>query len=686
MWLENDVFLVAHTPTSYDTDRAPETTFHIITRQTNQTAVTFRKLPEVCSPFGMNRSPPHHFMQRIKAFPPNIQDLILVASTASDDVGLFSRSKTPLSSDHPAEQFINVFTTTTMANDSRRAILPMTEDMEITSPIGTALDLSAKEKVPRPLPGEEMDSSPGPLPALMILNHEGILASWWVIYADSIRQGTTYPGLVADGSQTQSQAPTSEPTSVFGALATPTTPASTQTGLGTTSSREGKPAGSLFGGGNGLSATGGSTFGNASSFGKPQSPWTTKCPTTAAPQTAPSNFGKPSFGAPGVLGASTQAPAFGATGGLGKGTSPWATPSAGGPQTGGSVFGQSGSLGMRSGTAFPGASTANPFGSADPAKSPFGSFTNGGGFAQAAAQAGGQSPFAKAGPAASFESTMDTDTSFGGTPQKKEAVMPDAFSAGNFKLGSTFVGDGSAKLDGSESVAKYGGFGFGPLGSALDDARNKASEPQTKEAEMEDNDSGMMSSDDGFTPAQPGKTAEAKSGTAPPRAGGFFGTQAQEKSTPAAVQKSAPARSIFDRTEPAAKSRTETQPPGTQPPKVGGLFGTQAQEKTTPAAVQTSAPVPSIFGNSAATTTPQSTPQRADEPPKASHTPASPPIKAEPEDAETPTGVSRSIPEAPLPPESTSKTTYAPGDSSNSSKSSPMMLLYKLTGLLREVT
>lgn len=681
VWLENDTFLVAHTPTTYDTGSAPASIFHIIIRQPNENTVTFQKLPEVCAPFGLNRSPPNHFIQRLKGFPPGLSDLILVASTASDDIGLFSRSQKPLSSDQPPEQITNVFTTTTMANDSRRAILPMAEDLDLasTSPIGTALDLSAKEDVPRPLPGEEMDSSPGPLPALMVLNHEGILVSWWIVYAESIRQGTTYPGLVAEGSQSHHQSQISQPTPAFGAVATPTTPAFGQAGFGTPSSGAGssslnEPSGSLFGGAKAPGAFGGGQFGNSSALGKPQSPWTTSGFTSGASQATPSSFGKPSFGTTATAGGSIHAPAFGTTGGLGKNVSPWAGPSSGGPQTGGSILGQSGSLGMRSGSAFGGASAANPFGSNVAAKGPFASFTTGGGFAQAAAQVGGESPFATAGTAASFESTMDTDTNFGGTPQKKADTASSAFPANDFKLGSMFVGDGSARLDDPRSTAKHSGFGFGPLGSALNEARNQVSEPQTKEADMED-DSSVVSKDDSLDPTQPEKSAEATTPaqasdepfeTSPPKAGGFFGTQTQQKLTPAAVENSAPTPSLFDRITP----RSETQPAETKPPKAGGLFGTQAQGKSTPAVVQTSAPVPSIFGKSTSTTTPQSTPQRMAETPKPSDTPPSPPIKAEPDDSQTRTDHLKSISEAPLPPESTSKTAFAPGDSSNSSKSS----------------
>ena len=71
----------------------------------------------------------------------------------------------------------------------------MADDITNTSPIGMALDLSSKTNVHRPLPAEEMDESPSPLPALLVLNNTGVVAGWWFAYAESIRIGTHYPGL-----------------------------------------------------------------------------------------------------------------------------------------------------------------------------------------------------------------------------------------------------------------------------------------------------------------------------------------------------------------------------------------------------------------------------------------------------------------------------------------------------------
>src|SRR5579862_9592063 len=97
-WLENHIFLMAHTPTTFDPGVIPISTFHLVTRQPPSSHL-FQKLADPSPPFGMNRSPPHHFMLRLKEFPPNIQDLVVVSSTASIDIGLFTRSKVPLSKD-----------------------------------------------------------------------------------------------------------------------------------------------------------------------------------------------------------------------------------------------------------------------------------------------------------------------------------------------------------------------------------------------------------------------------------------------------------------------------------------------------------------------------------------------------------------------------------------------------------
>ena len=637
-WLENDVFLLAHTPSSANTDMAPATTYSLVTRQ-SPASFTFQKLPEVCGPFGLNRSPSFQFMQRLKVFPPNIQDIVLVASTASIDIGVFTRAKSPLAKDVAPEKITNVFTTTMMAVDSRRAQLPMTADMTTdTSPIGMALDLSSGIKVSRPLPGEEIDESQGPLPALMVLNNDGILVAWWIVYADSVRQGSTYPGLVAVAVHQQSQAPqTSQPP--FSSAPQAAAPVSGQSTFSTSSinpfgaAMANTSAAPAFGTSASLSSTSGA-FGSPSGLGTQQSPW--GAPNNSNQFAVPA-FGKPSFGTSTSLGAATQGSAFGTSGGLGARHSPWgtSTAAAAAPTAPTSVFGQPGGIGLRSGSAFGGTSSGSAFGTSTFPTSGsgggFAAFAKGSGFASSAApstgsnfgkQDGALTSLAEQKPggtmfgkpstpaAVSFDSTMDVGSSFGTTPKKSDDKPGGLFGSGNsFVLGSSWKSDNPPKDDIPQttqtSTASFFGNNFG---QALGETTMSSTEAQTEEAEMQ-----SEASEQGGFPESPASEV--------PR----------DTTTPAET----PAPSKFF----------------SAPPLTGGLFGTQAQSNTTPVAVQSSAPAPPMFGQPMTSRT--------------SPRPKSPTVKQEP--LETPPGVRHALPEAPLPVDSTTKLSYTPGGSSASS-------------------
>ncbi|KAL8666883.1 MAG: hypothetical protein Q9202_001123 [Teloschistes flavicans] len=612
-WLENDVFLVAHTPSTADNEMIPTTTFNVVTRQLQpQISYTYQTLPEPASPFGMKRLPPQHFLQRLRNFPPNLMDLIIVSCTASADVGLFTRAEAPLTSDVEADKITKVFTTTTMANDTRRAQLPVGHNADDTSPIGMVLDLSATEKVPRPLPNEEMDESPGPLPALMILNNEGLLTTWWIVYTESIRLGTSYPGLVAAGG-TQPQAPAIKGATTFG------------TSAPQNSDAPAKPAAPSFG-----STGGNSMFGASAALGSKTSPWGSGAATGSLSQGMGPSFGKPAFGSSTPLNASLGGATFGASGGLGTRPSPWGAPSTA-PQTGGSMFGQTGNLGNGGGSTFDSKNANLTSGSQPPGG--FASFAGGPGFAAAAAQQGGESPFSKNGQGASFSSGMDTDSVFLSTPKKSEATPTGLFGSssfgGQFKLGSTFKGDGTSSNDDPKPQMPSGSLFGGGFANSLEKTREQPSAPESKETDMIE-DSGVSEHD---------AMSEASHDD-------------QETTTLAAKSQ----QSLFGF-------------PPTAPPVSGGLFGTQAQSKTTPALVQKSTPTTLPAANPAPdSTTPENTPKKPEDVLRPSVESSSPRIKAEPEE-HTPSSFDKRISEGPLPPDPTSKDSYSPGDSSQSSGS-----------------
>ena len=298
-WLNNDSWLAAYNPTNFDPASAPESEYFMISREPKTEKYGFQKISDPTPPWGMNRSPPYHFVERLRKFEPHLEDLVIVASTVSGEIGLVTCSTTPLSNDPVAVNAVNKYATTMMGTDTRRAAMPVNPEMmdssPDTSPIGMALDLSSREPVQRPIPTEEaLDQSQSPIPALMILNNEGVLAAWWIIYNDSVKQNTPYHGLAAVSEQQPA------PKSAFG------TPSSTQPAFGSTT----------FGAGiNKATAvtptlSSGSAFGSSAIPGSNRSVWGAGSTNV---QTAGAKFGQPAFGSTTSLGSgkplSSPAPA-----------------------------------------------------------------------------------------------------------------------------------------------------------------------------------------------------------------------------------------------------------------------------------------------------------------------------------------------------------------------------------------
>ena len=622
-WLENNLFLAIHGIANESTS-----VYHIITRE-SPTSFSFQKLADPVEPFGADK-PPQHNILRLREFPPELQDLLIVSSTASSDIGLLSRSKTPLTNDQPANLISGVFTTTELLDDTRRPTLPMTESMEDSVPIGVALDFSSKDKVYRPIPSdEELRESLTPLPGLCVLTHEGILCSWWVVYSESVTKGTVYPGLTAVGDQA-----TSAPQPAPAAAASPF----------------GAPSGTF-----GSAVAPAPAFGASSQIGQKSSPWgSSNTPST------PANASGRSFGSGNAFGSSTtpqsttfgkpSSVGFGQSSSLGMRTSPW---SAGGASAA-PAFGKSGF------GSFASQNTQSPFGTAATSSTPakpapssggFASFASQGGFA-AAGNSGGSGIFGSGSkpPVTPFGSTPANTTTpnpfasktekplanpFSSTPSttssapnpfavKDDKATDSPFGSTPFKLESSFKPDASAKDD-TEKPAPSGNSMFGnAFGSALTDASKSAgiSTPSAKDEDMDTAGSSEL------TPQAPPQIEQPKSLFSP--------KSDQESTTPTTTP--APGR-FGGITSPPA--------PGTslfgQPTKLGSLgsgsslFGSSS---TTPA----SKPTSSIFGQS------QSTPKPTEETPK---------IKQEEDELE-----------APLPPDSTSKISYPLGDSSASSAAS----------------
>jgi nucleoporin NUP159 len=542
VWLANEEFLMIHTPnTPPEADRPPDSIIHYVQTDKGRNVFNYQTVNDPAGPFGLNRTPPIHYICRLRGWH-NLTDMLILSAVDSTDVGLITQSEVPLASGAPTK----VYTGTSFADDSQRAGLPMSAlgEMTDTTPIGMALDLSSKDKVPKPILGDEMDESPFPLPGLLLLNNEGVLCAWWVVNKAAVRENKIYPSLiVAEGSvgaSTPASAALSSPqASPFGAPSAFGAP-----------STFGKPAGPAFGQPT-FGSAGNVGFGGTSLLGQKASPWAGASSATSMAAPAPSGFVKPTFGASSSFGASASpaqsgfgkpafstpsafgaaastGTAFGATGGIGQKASPWGTaPTSGGAASAASPFGSSAG----------GASGFAKFGSATPAASPFGAIASGPTSTPAFATSGttiGATPSTSFGMSTqpSFGSTVTVDSSTGGStlgsksifgnttpapapslfgkpslPQaqsqetdmmddgdekeapKEEKKMSGLFGGRDFRIESTFKPDMTSKDEDSEEEEKTRPaprkslFGA-DFGAAIEDQQKPAS-PQIKAEETE---------------------------------------------------------------------------------------------------------------------------------------------------------------------------------------------------------
>lgn len=654
-WLENNTFLAIHSTN----DSPPSSIYHIITRQ-NPTSFNYQKMTDPVEPFGSEKTP-HHSILRLRNFPPDLDDLLLVSSTASTEVGLLSRSKKPLASDQPENLITGVFTTTELLDDTRRPTLPMTESMDDSMPVGVALDLSSKEKVYRPIPSdEELNESATPVPGLWVLTHEGILCSWWVIYTDSITQGTTYPGLAVASNSAAASTSTPAPSQAAAPAATPS-PFST--------------GNSAFG----SAATPQPAFGSSSQMGQKSSPWGSAA-TAGSANTGGATFGSSAFGnnasSPNAAFGRPSALGFGQSSQLGMRTSPWAAAGGSTPS-----FGQSGF------SSFANKTSESPFGSAaappssggnestTPASGGFAGFAKQGGFASLGGNNSGGGAFGSGSKPTPSPFGANTTTESAFTPkQDKPASSP--FGSTPFKLESSFKPDPSAQQDANKPAASGSLFGSS-FGSALTAAGKENNEQKDDE----------MDAGEDSKPQEQAKSPFSLPAAASAQPKSLFGSTAASTSQTAAPPKNPFATTSDTSTQPPKNPFAVTTDTSSQSGQAKNPFATNTDtESTTP----TSTPAPSRFG---AATSPAPGASLFGQPTKLGSSFGSGSLFGSNKDsAPAASGglfsQSRDVPkaqeaqksepkikvedevEAPLPPDTTSKISYPLGESSSSSVTS----------------
>ncbi|KAK5729601.1 hypothetical protein LTR17_011788 [Elasticomyces elasticus] len=479
-WLDTNEFLLIHTPTTtpssndgdgmMDESMPVDSVFHLASRPNpKSTDWKFANIidPAPSLPGGAGRSPTHHFIQRLRDWPPGLDELLLSISTSSTDVGMLTKSSIPLNTQIP---ITGVFATTN-GPDTHRAGLPLSlsDGMTDTSAVGMAVDFSATELITSPIPSDsEVRQSSVPLPGLWVLNNEGVLRVWWVVYSPAVREGKGYPDLVAAGGPRGLGVGT--PGIGGGQVAT---------------AAGGSGAGSGFGGKAVTSPLGGGSAFGAPSMGAKASPWGTAATggsASPAPASATPAFGASSMGAkaspwgaaPAASASASPAPAsatpaFGASS-MGAKASPWGTSATGGsaspaPASATPAFGAPSkpafgapSMGAKAspwGTAAP-TTSASPV--ASPTAPAFGSTTpiGGGGGGGGFGQVGGIGP--KASPWGAAPASTASSAGAGGTfgkPSGGVQASPFASAFGGKKenavspfatAGSTGLGSGGGEL------------------------------------------------------------------------------------------------------------------------------------------------------------------------------------------------------------------------------------------------
>ncbi|PYH46553.1 FG-nucleoporin NUP159 [Aspergillus saccharolyticus JOP 1030-1] len=619
-WLENDIFLTIYTPNTLEDDMGgnPPSSYYIITRR-KQAPFLIQRLPELCSPWGYKRTPAFQFIARLRDYKPHLKDVLILSSTACADIGLITRADQPLVKSDTVNT-AGVFVTTEVSDDSKRASVPLSDSGDETSVIGLGLDLSSKENVITPIPGADIEESSTPLPNFLLLNHEGILCSWWFLYSDAIRQKVLYQGM-ADQMQAQAQqtpqAPQAQPSS-FG-----------QSGFG------------------GASGFGSSAFGSpaAPSFGSPSA--------QAAPQ-------KPAFGASSFGSPSQQGPAFGQSGfaALGGGSSGFGQPSTPGKGLSSLSFAQSGT-GSGGGFGAFAPKTGGGFGAFASTNQSSTSL-----FAQAASS---ESPLTKASNASPFGGQSSMASAFG-APKTSGSTGSFGLGSSPFVVGSTFKSDGSAANDLPKPDKPSGMFSFSESMDDMMSSSTKTSPPNEEMDDMEDESATPQQKpgEKGTTSSLFGQTSTA---TSAPK--GLFGAPSEPTTSapkglfgaPSQPTTSAAPKGLFGAPSAPASSASKS------------MFGSPSTTTTsTPRSPFTSQPISNPFGQQASkpgfslfgSTTPAKSPLAF----STSADSTTPSKEQSEDDARTPSATPQG---APLPPDPISKASYGPGDtsaSSNVSKSS----------------
>src|SRR5271169_4244698 len=180
-WIDSKYQLVFYNPLSHpSTEPVHEYQAYIVSNVSDISTYApfsfeYIKLPfPPVDAFGNTAQRPWFWFQQLHDWKPDITDLIICSVTAGSDIGLLGR-RTESSSDQ--------WRVWTVEDESRRATIPYDmEKNEETIAVGMQLDFTATKELKNPLYPNEEPPECAPLPILWVLNTQGQLAGWNIMY------------------------------------------------------------------------------------------------------------------------------------------------------------------------------------------------------------------------------------------------------------------------------------------------------------------------------------------------------------------------------------------------------------------------------------------------------------------------------------------------------------------------
>ncbi|KAK9454217.1 hypothetical protein V1511DRAFT_503065 [Dipodascopsis uninucleata] len=134
------------------------------------TKITFARSFDICPSFESTKKP-YWYSLVLTKWISQLRNLAIVASTQSPDISV-------LTSSHSFD----------ILDETKRASMPMLPNGKDSLPAGLALDLSGDEDVLSPKPGIDRC---GPVPMVWLLNDQGQIKVWNLIWSDGVENGET---------------------------------------------------------------------------------------------------------------------------------------------------------------------------------------------------------------------------------------------------------------------------------------------------------------------------------------------------------------------------------------------------------------------------------------------------------------------------------------------------------------